>query len=1302
MKTIFILIILAITIAINTKKLAVPKPVVTCPTRCNCPSIYQPVCGKSGNTHGNSCFAKCFKDPVTKVGQCEPKCLKDTRVKKSSCKVEPYGRTGTRNYCCKWTEVNGVKRREICDYKGPATYVFEKTVCKWKKLSAEKRQRVCCSFSRTKTAKKVVDSKKKCKNIGEIVEIKKKIGCSIRPFGKFGLRKYCCSHKTRCVGKSCRLTHRRCSYKGAVFTERKVKKCKWAQKSKNNLQIKCCSYFSNCKVNNKTKKKKCLKRARKCHWKGKVIKSNRRMSCTLKPFGRNAVRSHCCSYVNKCKGKRCRHTKIRCFWKGCPKIQRLKYHCSFQHVKKNTIRKICCRWSEVSACKRKTFSAKTCRWIGQAIVTKTKRGCKWIQTGKNSRVKQCCSNHKQCQGKKCHFTKKCVNKKKIVSKAMTSCKWKKLGKYTKRKNCCYNTKRCVGIISKVASKSAKKAKVVSWNCKFTKARCSFVGSIIYRRVKNGCKWRKHGKFGKRKFCCKRKRFCVGKKCKVQKKCKFFGKIVKVTRKSSCSIQAYGNQSSRRQLCCTWKNYCVGLKKFKCRPIQKRCQWRGKIHQKVEKVQCKWEKKTFGKKQRHCCRWFRSCVISKGGIQRNCKNGPKVCNWVGFVITKHVRRLCNYKTVGKYGRRKFCCTHFRKCKGKDCQVKKRGCKFFGPTYTRTPSSSCHWKRINKNRKQKKCCYWQNYCVDQKCSESKKHCKNVGKIITTSSFRKCYWKQITENGIHQRRQECCRFKRVKGQKGTKITKKSCVFIGKPVLLEKVYYKRDTKCTVSENRKTCCKRIFKCNTKKNSCKFYKNEKCVLKIIEIKLPSNPATCVSSGDPHYTTFNGQRFDYYKLGDFLLFESRGFTVHTRLRNWGGVSVNTGFAARVNKAGETVQTESRDASELLINDKKVTLKNNQKHYFKFGGYVSKTGNLLKVVSSSGDYIDVQAIPYNNNGNKKYQDHYYNIVARVANKLKYQSGFCINSTPQHVNGLFKTEYNPQKKVQKPVKKCESVKRRRIERKCRNAGIVSHRGITRCVIDVCYGIGTIAEKKAELIKDKVETKKIVKPKLVAPKPVINKRPGVCYSLGDPHYKTFSGKKFDNYFVGDWVLVKLKGLTVHSTTKRWGARASVNKKIAAKLSGDVVIAKSSNKFLLNGETEVDLKVGQKYRLPKGGLVHRVSASRVYFYSNQRGFLDADFIGTGKNRYVNLIVNVPDYTSATGACQGNMIEAKGLFRHETKQNKNKKLMKISKNCHDKARVRCKNNGIKRRFLASCIVDVCSGLGVKGIRRGLRHGKQDK
>jgi hypothetical protein len=52
--------------------------------------------------------------------------------------------------------------------------------------------------------------------------------------------------------------------------------------------------------------------------------------------------------------------------------------------------------------------------------------------------------------------------------------------------------------------------------------------------------------------------------------------------------------------------------------------------------------------------------------------------------------------------------------------------------------------------------------------------------------------------------------------------------------------------------------------------------------------------------------------------------------------------------------------------------------------------------------------------------------------------------------------------------------------------------------------------------------------------------------------------------------------------------------------------------------------------------------------------------------------------------------------------MKVSKKCHNRARKRCIQKGISKRFLNSCIVDVCANLGTAGLRKGIRHFKEDK
>jgi len=358
-------------------------------------------------------------------------------VEKHSCKVEPYGRTGTRNRCCKWVEINGLKRNEICHFKGPATYVYEKSSCRWKRLDKTRRQRECCTWTRTRINGHNKDSNKVCRPIGLIVEIKKQLGCFKRPFGAFGLRNYCCSHKMVCIGKTCKIKNRQCSYRGPIYTEKRVKRCKWAKKTKRAKQVLCCKITINCKINQKNKTKKCAKRDKKCKWVGKIIVTKRVRTCTFKAYGRKGLRRHCCTFHNVCKNKKCRHENIRCGWEGCARYQRLKYSCAFVHIRKDTIRKQCCSWSETTSCKSKTFSSRRCRYIGQPIITKTRRGCKWIVNGKNRRQKRCCEFHRQCQGRRCHKSKKCEIKVTIFSKSFAKCHWKKIWKILKKKKMLY-------------------------------------------------------------------------------------------------------------------------------------------------------------------------------------------------------------------------------------------------------------------------------------------------------------------------------------------------------------------------------------------------------------------------------------------------------------------------------------------------------------------------------------------------------------------------------------------------------------------------------------------------------------------------------------------------------------------------------------------------------------------------------------------------------------------------------------------------------------------------------------------------
>jgi len=115
--------------------------------------------------------------------------------------------------------------------------------------------------------------------------------------------------------------------------------------------------------------------------------------------------------------------------------------------------------------------------------------------------------------------------------------------------------------------------------------------------------------------------------------------------------------------------------------------------------------------------------------------------------------------------------------------------------------------------------------------------------------------------------------------------------------------------------CRKLYKCTQKGNEkerCRFIKNEHCktVKKVktysktvcgshswskkSNCKCAATNNLCVSSGDPHYTSFSKKKFNFYGKGDFILLKTGTVTVHTRQKKWGRTSVNTAIAVKLNK------------------------------------------------------------------------------------------------------------------------------------------------------------------------------------------------------------------------------------------------------------------------------------------------------------------------------------------------------------------------------------------------------------------------
>jgi len=161
------------------------------------------------------------------------------------------------------------------------------------------------------------------------------------------------------------------------------------------------------------------------------------------------------------------------------------------------------------------------------------------------------------------------------------------------------------------------------------------------------------------------------------------------------------------------------------------------------------------------------------------------------------------------------------------------------------------------------------------------------------------------------------------------------------------------------------------------------------------------------------------------------------------------------------------------------------------------------------------------------------------------------------------------------------------------------------------------------------------------------MCVSWGDPHFKTFNGKTFNNYKLGDYLLLRTPRLSISVRQRRWGS-AAVNTLFAAKINGVIIEADRPDYFLLNKKERIPLKVGQSMALSHGGKIERVEGDRWFIISNKAGYIDVRFYYYGGNlkvgntiyqrRYMNFIIKVPHPKKATGFCVGKMMHSSHLF----------------------------------------------------------------
>jgi hypothetical protein len=118
--------------------------------------------------------------------------------------------------------------------------------------------------------------------------------------------------------------------------------------------------------------------------------------------------------------------------------------------------------------------------------------------------------------------------------------------------------------------------------------------------------------------------------------------------------------------------------------------------------------------------------------------------------------------------------------------------------------------------------------------------------------------------------------------------------------------------------------------------------------------TAYGSGDVHFQTLDGQRYDYHEPGEFVFARSAladmPFEVQGRYLGLGGVSITTAVAARVGTDRIGVYVGSGTYT-LLVNGKEVSRTSPVNMSLTDGGTLTVDGNLVKITWRDGSNLGV---------------------------------------------------------------------------------------------------------------------------------------------------------------------------------------------------------------------------------------------------------------------------------------------------------------------------------------------------------------
>lgn len=1246
----------------------------------------------------------------TKNGKCRWVGKKFCRKAKTVCQWRRVGKNGRRRRCCRFHVVGGKKVNVKCKWTGCVAKRKVQASCKLVQKKKGVKQTQCCRWTESCKCGKCSTYGKRCRFVGKPVVTRSKHQCFFTQVGKNGKRRRCCKITKKCQGKKCH-AKKTCSFVGLKITTSAFTKCAWKKLSPSQRQRVCCTYLRQCTG------KKCLQKKRSCRRLGAVLLIKQK-GCSFKKHGTYGKRKYCCKWNRQCKGKICKNLKKQCKFVGLVIRNIPKKSCGrAPYGGNNKFRTRCCKWNNYCEGKKCTPTQKRCSWHGPVRETKISSSCKWVKRG-NGKQKKCCRTQVKCLDSTCRVVRrKCSFIGKLLVKLpMKDCYYKPYGQYSRRKYCCRKTKVCKGD-----------------SCKLRKGKCGWIGSVYKRQPITKCSWVQKKKFSRRR-CCSWIKSCISGRCQESKKrCKFIGHKLFKFSKNQCKWRIF-NKVYRRRQCC---------KKTVIKPKGKKG---------VSKINCVWKgksiklSKSFHKKQRVCSKTqccFRLSKCTRKGKQVSCqvlqnvgcvaktKSFPSKCTiWGSGHVKPFVTRTFTYFRSGDLAflRGKQLKCHARvvqrkqyvQVRGFACKVKgdkvesigRRGNKFLingkstitmkkGKVY-KLPKGG-YIKQLSKN----------TVVVDSnngafvEANFNSRFVSIISKVKHASLFKGlCQGK----NGNHygrgifkkQYKPKNSKFIPVECKNRKQFVKECKKAIGKrrfskhfvaacvddrcrglPLDVEK-HMLRETKFVKKLAIKSCkwrsvpkkkgCKGYYCCSSKKSG-RGKSKSKC--HFVRVKCPKKGKKVRVSNNIKCT------------GIIRHVQTRTCGIQTKYTVKGAVGVLTGVAVQC-KGNKFVVSSATGSLKSRLNGRKLK---GRKVAVK-GLDIKRTHRNAFVVTTKGFKVKVI-----------FNRHTKSFVLQTKVTSKKWKGFKLNRICKR-NAVKKSKNSWFKKFIAFVK-LSGKKQKKFSKKAKKA--CKNATLKKSCKKAVASTGSKKQAKDFAKKNKGSNKAIVRQQKKAAAEALKKqvkevRAHFCRSNGDPHFSTFSGKAFDNYQRGDFVLVESSKFKVHARQAAWGA-VSVNDKIAVQTNkkGGLVVVNSLNDIVVDG-IQVTLPVNAVKEVQFGGSVKRYSNNGYKITAKSGSYVDVrvnvqPFPGAWpRSHYIDVIVFAQNVEKISGFCQNKdqVIVAKGLFSQYQAPRTLPKPKPFTPGQKDKATQECRKAGVQEKHLKNCVTDVLrSGgfLNVKNFRK---------